>query len=285
MSRENKPFCAMVGDNHLRLPSIPHYKHQGIGFGPLWERYRGITIRELVLRKRRFFHIKWAVNGPSLVSMHISEGILAGTPHGQAILLAGAAAAAAGTAVGLRKLDYERVPRAAVLGAAFFVASSIHVPLGPTSVHLVLSGLLGLVLGWAVFPVVLVGLILQAAFFGVGGPTTLGLNVLVMALPAVACYYLFHSVVRYGREPWVFAAGFAAGAAAIFLGASLTAAALMLAGKQFEAFGAAVLIGHLPLALIEGFVAGSATALVRKVRPELLDAPLLDSHGSEVLDA
>ena len=217
--------------------------------------------------------------------MHIYEGVLAGTLQGQSLLLAGAAAAAVGTAVGLRKLDYDRVPQVAVLSAAFFVASLIHVPLGPTSVHLVLSGLLGLVLGWAAFPAVLIALVLQAVFFSFGGPTTLGLNTLVMALPGVVCYYLFHSAVRNGSEPWVFAAGFAAGATAIILGASLTAAVLMLAGKQFEVCATMVLVGYLPLVLIEGFVTGSVVVLVRKVRPELLDAPLLTSLHPETSDA
>lgn len=217
--------------------------------------------------------------------MHISEGVLAVTPHGQALLLVGAVAAAAGTAIGLRKLDYERVPQVAVLSAAFFVASLIHVPMGPTSVHMVLGGLLGLVLGWTAFPAVLVALTLQAVFFSFGGPTTLGLNTLVMALPAVACHYLFQPLVRSGREPIVFAAGFAAGATAIYLSASLTAAVLMLAGKQFVAIGYAVLLGYLPLAVIEGFVTGSVVVLVRKVRPELLDAPVLAPMPSEVVDA
>ena len=201
------------------------------------------------------------------------------------MLLAGAAAAAAGTAIGLRKLDYERVPQVAVLSAAFFVASLVHVPLGPTSVHLVLSGLLGLVLGWAAFPAVLVALGLQAVFFSFGGLTTLGLNTVVMGLPAVVCYYLFHSAVRNANEPWVFAAGVAAGATAVMLGALLTAAVLVAAGKSFEVFGPWVLVGHLPLALVDGLVTGSVVVLVRKVRPELLGAPLLASYSSEVSDA
>lgn len=217
--------------------------------------------------------------------MHISEGILAGTPHGQMVLLAGAAATAAGTAIGLRKLDYQRMPQAGVLSAAFFVASLIHVPLGPTSVHLVLNGLLGLVLGWAACPAVLVALVLQAVFFSFGGLTTLGVNTLVMALPAVACHYLFHAAVRNGRESRVFWAGFAAGAAAILLGALLTAATLALAGKPFELFGRAMVIGYLPCAAIEGLVTGSVVVLVRKVRPQLLDALTLEPNESEVFDA
>ncbi|MFP4388984.1 MAG: energy-coupling factor ABC transporter permease, partial [Desulfococcaceae bacterium] len=50
--------------------------------------------------------------------MHISEGVLSAP-----VLIAGAAVAAAGVAAGLRQLDEERIPRAALLSAAFFVAS------------------------------------------------------------------------------------------------------------------------------------------------------------------
>lgn len=217
--------------------------------------------------------------------MHIYEGVLAGTPHGQMLLVTGTIAAAAGTAIGLRKLDYDRVPQVAVLSAAFFVASLIHVPIGPTAVHLVLSGLLGIVLGWVAFPAVLVALVLQAVFFSFGGPTTLGLNTVVMALPAVVCYYVFGAAIRSGSEFRTFWAGFAAGATAIMLGALLTGAALVFAGKELEALGPMVFVGHLPLALIDGFVTGSVVVLVRKVRPELLDAPLLETLQPEVADA
>ena len=84
--------------------------------------------------------------------MHIQEGALSGSTEGIVVLCAGAALAAAGTALGLRKMDYQRVPQVAMLSSAFFVASFIHVPVGPTNVHLVLNGLAGLILGWAAFP-------------------------------------------------------------------------------------------------------------------------------------
>ena len=67
--------------------------------------------------------------------MHIVDGALTAP-----ILATGAAAAVAGVAVGLRKLDYDRMPQVAVLSAAFFVASYIHLPVGFTSVHLILNG-------------------------------------------------------------------------------------------------------------------------------------------------
>ena len=213
--------------------------------------------------------------------MHIYEGVLTGTVAGQGVLVAGAALTATGTAVGLYRMDYERIPRVAVLSAAFFVVSAIHVPLGPASKHLVLAGLMGLVLGWAAFPAVLIALLLQAVFFSLGGLTTLGLNTLIMALPAVVCYYLFHRAVHHGDEKTVFAFGFVTGAAAILLGALLNAGSLWIAGPQFRAIGAVVATLHLPLAVAEGLVTGSVVLLLRKVRPELLDAPPLTCSPQE----
>lgn len=57
--------------------------------------------------------------------MHISEGVLS-----PAVLGAGAVLAAAGIVIGLRKLDYDRLMTVAILAAAFFVGSLIHVPIG-----------------------------------------------------------------------------------------------------------------------------------------------------------
>jgi len=216
--------------------------------------------------------------------MHIYEGVLAGTAEGQSLLLAGAVAAAAGTALGLYRLDYERVPRVAVLSAAFFVASLIQVPLGPTSEHLILAGLMGLVLGWAAFPAVLVALLLQALFFSFGGLTTLGLNTVIMALPAVVCYYLFRRAAASRSELVVYSAGFTAGATAILLGAVLNAGALMAGGEAFQFIANLVAAFHLPLAVVEGLVTGSVVVLLRKVRPELLEAPLLAPGPQEATD-
>ncbi len=183
--------------------------------------------------------------------------------------------AAAGTAIGLRRLGPERVPQAGLLSAAFFVASLVQVPVGPSSVHLVLSGLLGLVLGWAAFPAVLIALTLQAAFFSIGGITTLGLNTVIMALPAVVCHFLFRRAAAVDSEWLVFGAGFAAGACAVILGALITTGALIVAGKEFSALAPLILAVHLPSAAVEGLVTGSVVVFIRKVRPELLDAPRL----------
>jgi len=216
--------------------------------------------------------------------MHIGEGILTATRSGQGVLLVGTVAAAAGTMIGLRRLDEEQVPKAAVLGSAFFVASAIQVPIFGSSVHLVLSGLMGLVLGWAVFPTVLVSLILQFVFFSIAGPTVLGINTLDMALPGLICYYLFRSTVRSDRLPVVFAGGFAAGLIALILGALISSAAMLLAGKSFAPLGTGFLAAHIPLAVIEGLVTGSIVVLLRQVRPEIFRATAFVPLGQKVGD-
>jgi cobalt/nickel transport system permease protein len=172
-------------------------------------------------------------------------------------------------------MDYEQVPRVALVTAAFFVVSLIHVPLGVTSVHLVLNGLVGLILGWAAFPALLVALLLQAVLFGHGGILALGVNTLTMALPAVVGYYLFHRIVMTRHAALAFSSAVAAGALAMFLSALLTAAALWLAGEQFELLATAVVGFYLVVAAAEGVITGSVVLFLRKVRPELLETPLL----------
>ena len=197
--------------------------------------------------------------------MHISEGILTGSA-----LSAGAAVAVAGTVVGLRRMRDEDVPKVAVLSSAFFVASLIHVPVGPSYLHLVLNGLVGIVLGWAAFPAVLVGLLLQAILFGFGGLTSLGVNTVNMALPALLCYYFFRGAVRSDNRFLVGGGGFAAGALAVALGECMLAGSLALSGEGLRAAAATVFVAHLPLVLIEGFITASVVLFLRKVRPELL---------------
>ena len=89
--------------------------------------------------------------------MHISEGVLSAP-----VLVSGGALAAAGTAIGLKKIDYDHLARVGILSATFFVASLVHVPIGPSSVHLIMNGIVGLLLGWAAFPAILVALLLQS---------------------------------------------------------------------------------------------------------------------------
>jgi cobalt/nickel transport system permease protein len=196
--------------------------------------------------------------------MHISEGVLSGP-----VLLSGAALAAAGTAIGLKKLDYDQIARTGMLSGVFFVASLIHVPLGPTSVHLIMNGLLGLLLGWVAFPAILVALALQAVFFQFGGITSLGVNTVIMALPALICYYVFAALLRRGQTV-ALAAAFAGGFLAVAIGGIIVGLALMFTEEKFFEVAAAVLAAHLPVMIIEGIVTALCVAFLKKVQPAML---------------
>ncbi len=198
--------------------------------------------------------------------MHISEGVLSAP-----VLGAGAALTVAGLAIGLRKMDYEKLPEVAVLSAVFFVASLIHVPVGPSAAHLVMNGLCGILLGWLAFPAIFVGLALQAVLFEFGGLTTLGINTFNMAFPAVALGFVCRYVVKSSSPVARSIAEFAAGAGAILLAGLLVAASLVLAlGESMDAAAKLIVAAHIPIMIIEGFITIFVVEFIRKTRPEML---------------
>ncbi len=196
--------------------------------------------------------------------MHISEGVLSGP-----VLISGAALAFAGTAIGLKKIDYDKIAHAGILSAAFFVASLIHVPVGPSSVHLILNGIVGLILGWGAFPAILVALTLQAVLFQFGGITTLGINTVIMALPAVFCYSLFSNMT--GKKSSIaLVSSFACGFLSVLLSALIAGFALMFTEEDFFEVAAMLVIAHLPVMIIEGVVTAFCVAFLKKVQPAML---------------
>lgn len=196
--------------------------------------------------------------------MHISEGVLSGP-----VLVAGGVAAAAGLAVGLKKLEGEALVRTGVLSAAFFMASLIHLPIGPSSIHLILSGLTGALLGWAAFPAIFVGLLLQALLFQFGGLTVLGVNAVVMGLPAVVCGLALRPLLS--KSGPVFAvAAFACGALSILFSLGLLYLALTLSGEALSVFAGVFFWANLALVGIEGTITLVILGFLRRMRPELL---------------
>lgn len=198
--------------------------------------------------------------------MHISEGVLSAP-----VLISGALVAAGGVGIGLKTMSNDKIPEVGVLSAAFFVASLIHVPLGPTSVHLILNGLVGLLLGWAAFPAILVGLVFQAILFQFGGITTLGVNTVTMALPSVTGYYLFGTAVRSKNQKVALTGAFFCGAFGVLGAAILVAFALFWTGRSFLEVGKMIIYAHVPVMVIEGLLAMFCVAFLRKVKPELLE--------------
>ncbi len=199
--------------------------------------------------------------------MHISEGILSAP-----LLAAGWAGTAAGLSVGL-KMNAEKIPETALMTAAFFVASLVHVPIGPSNSHLILNGLMGLLLGWAAFPAIFTALMLQAVLFQFGGITTLGINTLNMALPAVAAGFLAGKCISPDSRGFSAAAAGLAGSFSVLASAFMVAATLSLAGESFTNVARLIFMAHIPVAVIEGLITGGIVSFLLKVKPGILIWP------------
>jgi len=204
---------------------------------------------------------------------HIPDGVLSAP-----VLITGALASAGLLALALRRLDYDHLPQAAVLSAAFFVSSLISVPVGTSSVHLLLNGLMGLLLGWNALPALFVALVLQAVFFGFGGLAVLGINTLNMALPALACALLLRPLLQRLDGPRVFWIGAAAGGLGVLLTAGLVALSLGLSGQAFIPAAKVLVLTYVPLAPVESLITGTVLAFLARIEPSLL-------QGAETEDA
>jgi cobalt/nickel transport system permease protein len=211
--------------------------------------------------------------------MHIPDGILP-VP----VTAAGYAVTAATTWYSIHKINQREnprqdVPKASLLTAAFFVASWIHIPVPPTSVHLVLNGLLGAILGYFAFPAILIGLFFQAVMFQHGGLTTLGVNAVIMGIPAIIAHYIFRLRKLGDKESRRKTAllGFLAGAIALGLSVALFVVILLtnlpaeLDAVTERAAIYTLAIAHLPLIAIEGVITAILAVFLQRVRPRILD--------------
>jgi cobalt/nickel transport system permease protein len=212
--------------------------------------------------------------------MHIPDGILPAK-----VCIAGYAITGLVTWFSLRQINRSKdpnqgIPKAAMLTAAFFVASLIHIPIPPASVHLVLNGLLGTVLGYYAFPAILIGLFFQAIMFGHGGLTTLGVDAAMMGTPAILAHLIFRSRYRFTRrfKPRLVSGFFAFLAGAVGLGLAALIFFGLIVTNIPSGFDAAtertavttLMLAHIPLMAIEGTFTALLVLFLEQVKPELL---------------
>ena len=212
--------------------------------------------------------------------MHIPDGIVPAQ-----VCAAGYGLTGLLTWYSLRQINKQgdpsaNVPKAALLTAAFFVASSIYIPIPPSSIHLLLNGLLGVVLGYFAFPAILIGLFFQALIVGHGGLTTLGVNATMMGLPALLAYHIFRlRLLLDSKSTKPFITGlfaFLGGAlglaftALIFIAVVITTVPAEFNAQAEQAAIATLTISHIPLAILEGVFTAMLVLFLQRVRPELL---------------
>lgn len=200
--------------------------------------------------------------------MHLAEGVLS-----LPTLTIAALGSAIGMTIGLRRVTPQTLPVAALFAGTFFVVGTLHVPIGIGSVHLVMNGLIGLLLGWLAFPVIFVALLLQALLFSFGGIAVLGANTLLLACPAVIAHYVLRALIQQ-RSPTprtLLLAGAMAGTIGI-AGAVLLAATMLWATGEKALLGLIMLISaaQLPVWLIDATVSALALAALGRALPRVL---------------
>ncbi len=198
--------------------------------------------------------------------MHIADGVIAAP-----VLVGATVLAAAGTVVGVRRMTPSDVPKTALMASTFFVASLVHLPVGVSSVHLLLPGLMGAVLGWLAFPALLAALAMQLLTLGYGGVTTLGVNLLVFAVPALVASAAARSLFRWmpRRLPFV---GAIIGAGGVAGAGLVVVTVLALSGRAFLPAAGLLFAAHLPIMVIEGLVVAAALPALHRLRPDLMAA-------------
>lgn len=192
--------------------------------------------------------------------MHISEGVLSAP-----VLLAGWAVTAPAVAAILWRVRQYEIPRIACFSALFFVASFVHLPVGVSSMHLMLSGLVGAFLGSRAILAIFVALFLQGVFFGFGGLSVLGVNTAVIGFPAVlgglfAAAAKAQELKVRTQKIYLFLAGFVP----IVCSMLLLDLVLFISGREFFAIATLISLEGAILAVLEGIITLFALSFIAK---------------------
>jgi cobalt/nickel transport system permease protein len=214
--------------------------------------------------------------------MHIPDGLLPPTVCISSYAVTGGLTWFSLNRISKQKDSQQEIPKASLLTAAFFVSSLIHIPIPPISIHLVLNGLMGIILGYYAFPGILIGLFFQAVFFQHGGLSTLGVNAIIMGIPSFVAYYIWQlrhlklSVINHSFANTILT--FLGGGLAIFLSALIfifitinnISPDLNINAEKTALLTS--LIGYGIQAVIEGFLTVMIIAFLNKVKPEIVDS-------------
>lgn len=196
--------------------------------------------------------------------MHISDGILTSE-----VVIVTSIISLGFLLYSLKNLKNSNIALVSSMSAVFFIASFIHIPLGPTQIHLVLIGIIGILLGSQVFVSILIALLLQATLLGYGGLTSLGANLFIMALPS----YLIYLIVKKGLLNFLsdklkyFAIGFLS----VFLATIFLALILSLAKDEYLYASYTIIFANIPAMIIEGLVTLFLINYLKKSIPEYLE--------------
>ncbi|KLD95940.1 cobalt transporter CbiM [Aliarcobacter butzleri] len=195
--------------------------------------------------------------------MHISDGIIS-----IEVATVSAVATLAFCVYSFKNLTNEKIALVASMSALFFVTSFIHIPFGVTQIHLMLIGFIGIFLGSLAFISIAIALILQALLLGFGGLSSLGANILVMALPAYLVYLIFKlGILKKLNEKVKF---FLVGFLGVFISSLLLFSVLVFSKDEYLAVAYSIIAVNIPTMILEGLVTMFLLLYIKKSMPKLL---------------
>lgn len=195
--------------------------------------------------------------------MHISDGILSleATVVVSAISLFAMAKA-------IKELKNEDISITGVASAMFFIASFIHIPFGVTQIHLILLGVIGILISWSTFVAIFVALLLQALLLGYGGIVSIGVNLFIMAMPAVLVHYLYHTsfMQKLNDKIKFFTVGFLG----TFFATLFLTSILYFSKEEYNYAAFTIFSVNIITMVIEGIVSMFLLLFIKKVYPQVL---------------
>ncbi len=176
-----------------------------------------------------------------------------------------------------KNLNERNIPLMAVLAAGIFAIMSMNIPVPfGSSGHMVGAAMVAIIFmsPWAGVIVIALVLLVQGLFFGDGGITTLGANILNMGIVGgFAGYYTWRGLSK-SSIPVISGKWWSVGVAswiAIFLAACLAAVEMALAGTFPLGLGLLYMGGyHGMIGIFEAIITVIVIATLERVRPDLL---------------
>lgn len=200
--------------------------------------------------------------------MHLSDGVLS-----MPAVVATSAVAGGMLIHSFKGIGEEEIPKISLMTATFFTFALISFPVGPSSVHPLLGGLIGIILGTRSTIAIFIGLLLQAIIFQHGGLTTLGMNTIMVSVPAIISYKVFSKCME-KRKNIIFSSALSGGLSVLLTIVILVGVLFFSNDTYGEGFFSVInilVLGHLPLAVGEGILTAIVINFLYKVRPNILD--------------
>ena len=168
----------------------------------------------------------------------------------------------------VKELKNEDISITGVASAMFFIASFIHIPFGVTQIHLILLGVIGILISWSSFVAIFAALTLQALLLGYGGVVSIGVNLFIMAMPAVLVHYLYHSsfIQKLNDKVKFFIVGFSG----TFFATLFLTAILYFSKEEYNYAAYSIFSVNIVTMIIEGIVSMFLLLFIKKVYPQIL---------------